>query len=257
VSRLRILCLIPFLAALFALPALSCRRGGYPGAPEGYNFRTAQVVWKLDGTVKGTSQFYLETTGYKDGQLLYKRFASKSDLVVPNRGPKGGTRTHQTWVFDVEGNFYTIIPQLRRAVKIRMDTTQRLALRRMWMWREVLSHVAPRKDLTQDQRHELQRKMMNVKDEDLLKIGAKITNDTFMGHKVKRYDIPLANGRALLWMYGDILLKEDIQIHAQNTSLEKKMVATKFVLNEKLPEEPFTVPKGYQLMDRTKKIEEH
>jgi hypothetical protein len=257
VSRLRILRLLPLLVALLALPGLSCRRGGYPGAPEGHNFRTAQVVWKLGGTVQGTSELYLETKGYKDGRLLYKRYAAKTDLVVPNRAPGGGTRAYKSWVFNVEGNSYSIAPEARQAVKSRLNTNQMLALRRFQTWREVLALLIPRADLTPDQKRELQRKVANMQDEDLLKVGAKITNDTFMGHKVKRYDIPVANGRASLWMYGDIPLKEDIRIRRGNITSEKTMAATKFILNERLPEEPFTVPKGYKIIDRTKKIEEH
>ena len=249
--------LILVLAVLLSLPALSCKRGGYPGAPEGYDFRTVQVAWKLTGAFHGTSELYIETAGYKDGQLLYKRFAAKNDINLPIRGQQEGTRAHKSWIFNIDGDSYAVIPEIRQVIKNRLNLNQMISLRRTQMWREVIAYVIPRTDLTQNQRDDLKQHIVKITDEDLVKVGAKIENDTFMGHKVKRYEISLAGGKASLWMYGDLPLKEEIRIKRGEMHFEKEMVATKFVLNENLPKDPFTVPKGYKLIDRTKKIEAH
>lgn len=242
-----------FVLLLLITPVLSCDRGNWPGAPEGYNYRTAHIVWKLDGNYHGTHEEYFETAGYKDGKLLYKRYVTinRYDQDTPGRGRP--PRKVDSWVINENDVQYNVINPSRRTYKSNLKLDQYRRLLKGFMWREILLGVIPRPDLTQAQRDKLKKRMFDLRDEDLANIGAKITTDTFLGHKVKRYEIPTNQGRAILLLYGDILLKEDVTYGGTSQPFRKLMVATTFELNKKLPDAPFTPPKDFKLIDTTKK----
>ncbi len=80
--------------------------------------------------------------------------------------------------------------------------------------------------------------------------------DEFLGLKVAYFNIPVAIGRAELWMYGDIPLKFNLESNYLGKSVKSHMETTKFVINKKLPEELFKIPEGVRVVDRTKPIPE-
>jgi len=245
-----------FVLLLLIAPALSCDRGNWPGAPEGYNYRTAHIVWKLDGNYHGTHEEYIETAGYKDGKLLYKRYVTINRYEQDAPGPGRPPRKIDSWVINENNVQYNVINSFRKTYKSNLKLDQYRRLLNGFMWREILLGVIPRPDLTQAQRDGLKKRLFDLRDEDLANIGAKITTDTFLGHKVKRYEIPTNQGRAILLLYGDIPLKEDVTYGGTSRPFRKLMVATTFELNKKLPDAPFTPPKDFKLIDATKKIPE-
>ena len=244
----------PFFLVLLIAPVLSCDSGNWPGAPEGYNYRTAHIVWKLDGNYHGTREEYIETAGYKDGKLLYKRYVTinRYDQDAPGRSRL--PRKVDNWTINENGVQYNVINSIRRTYKFNLKLDQYRRLLNGFMWREILFGVILRPDLTQVQRDELKKRIFDHRDEDLANIGAKITTDTFLGHKVKRYEIPTNQGRAILLLYGDIPLKQDLTYRRPGGEVRKLMVATKLELNKKLPDAPFTPPKDFKLIDASKKI---
>lgn len=254
-SRSPVVLSAPFFFVLLLLiaPVLSCDRGNWPGAPEGYNYRTAHIVWKLDGYYHGTHEQYIETAGYKDGKLRYKRFVTIDRFDQDTPGRDRPPRKVDSWAINESHVQYNVRKSIRTTFKSNLKLEQYRRLLKSFMWREILRGVIPRPDLTQAQRDELNKRIFDLRDEDLANIGAKITTDTFLGHKVKRYEIPTNQGRAILLLYGDILLKEDVTYGGTSQPFRKLMVATTFELNKKLPNAPFTPPKDFKLIDTTKK----
>jgi hypothetical protein len=243
------------LTLLGGFLAFSCgKKAPLPNAPEGYNYRTLQIAWKHDGSSRGTQELYLETSGYKDGRLEFSREADKSNLVMDTFGSKRPVVRSEVWAYSIGNDRYVVYPHLSQVVKASVELTPYMYLRRMFLWREILAAIIPREDLTMEQRQALKVKIANLQDEDLEKVGAKITNDKIMGIKVKRYEIPLNGGHGTLWMYGDIPVREELEFKRGDRTITVKMIPTKFVLNEDLPEGVFTHPKGYKLVDRTKRL---
>jgi hypothetical protein len=243
------------LTLLSGFFAVSCeKKAALPDAPEGYNYRTLQVAWTHEGASRGTRELYLETSGYEDGYLTFARAALKTNLETDTFGGSRPVSRLDAWVYNIGGDQYTIYEDLRQVVKNSVEINPVVRMRRVILWREVMSAAIPRKDLTMEQRKAIQDKIMNVQDEDLIKIGVEISKDKMMGQSVKRYEIPLNEGHGTLWMYGDIPLKEELEFKRGGRMVTVKVIATKFVLNEDLPEEPFTSPKGYKLIDRSKPI---
>ncbi len=243
------------LTLLGGFLALSCgKKAPLPDAPEGYNYRTLQIAWKHEGASRGTQELYLETSAYQDGRLKFSRAAEKANLEADVFGGKHPVSRKALWTYSIGNDLYTVFPDVKQVVKISVEIDPLIHMRRVILWREILAAIIPRKDLTMEQRKALQAKAGNVQDEDLTKIGAKISDDEMMGHKVKRYEIPLNEGHGTMWMYGDIPLRQELEFKRGGQTVKVKMVATKFVLNEELPDEPFTPPKGYKLIDRTKPL---
>ena len=243
------------LFALLVLPLLSCDRGTYTGAPEGYNFRTAHVVWKLTGNSRGTTEEFVETSAFKEGRLHYKRYALISRYDLDMVGQRMAPRKVDTWIINDQGVQSNVIKPMRRVFKSKINLDQFMRLSKTLMWREVLWGLIPRKDLTQAQRQMLKANVTDLKDEYLKQIGAKITPDTFLGHKVKRYEIPLEGGRGILLFYGDIPLMRDLRYTRFGKPYQKIMTATKFELNKSIPEAAITPPKEYKIIDSTRKIQ--
>lgn len=244
------------LFALLVLPLLSCDRGNYPGAPEGSNFRTAHIVWKLTGNTRGTMEEFLETSAFKEGRLHYKRRAHFSQYDQDMVGQSPVPRKIDVWVINDQGVQYNVIKPMRQVFKYKINLDQLMGMSRTMMWRELLWGLMPRKDLTQTQRQTVKANIADPKDEYLKQIGAKITSDTFLGHKVKRYEIPLQGGRAILLLYGDIPLMRDLKYTRFGEPFQKIMTATTFELNKSIPEAAITPPKEYKIVDSTRKIRE-
>jgi len=242
------------LLTILLVPLLSCERGNWPAAPEGHNYRTVHIVRKIEGNVRGTSEEFIETSGYSNGRLHYKRFAIKNrverDVGWGGRPP---LRT-DAWIINDRNVMYYISEPNRLTYKRHHNLDQYMKVARIYFWQELAVGIIQRHDLTPAQRNEIKVKFNALKEEDLKKVGAKITPDTFLGHKVKRYEIPTNGGRAILLMYGDIPLKEELTYKRGAGTFVKRMVATKFELNKCLPREAFTPPKGYKIIDRTRPI---
>jgi hypothetical protein len=251
--RSRLASLAAALAAVLIVTALSCKRGKISGAPEGYDFRTAHVAWKLEGSYRGTSEEYRETSGYKDGKLIYKRYAAVHNYEQDESEDRPPRKTEQR-VINVNNEQYNVMRRIKRVYKFRLNLDQYLRIVKAQLWRELLTGVIPREDLSQAQRDAIKARHLDLREEDLKKVGAKITTENMMGVKVKRYDIPTRGGRATLWMYGDLLVKEDLLFDRGGKPYRKLMTPTKFELNKKIPEEVFTPPKDYKLIDTTKRI---
>lgn len=242
------------LFALLVLPLLSCDRGTYTGAPEGYNFHTAHVVWKLTGNTRGTTEEFIETSAFKEGRLHYKRYALINRYEMDMVGQSTVPRKIDAWVINDQNIQYNVVKPMRRVLKFKLNLDQFMRMSRTMMWRELLWGLVPRKDLTQAQRQMLGANVAGFKDEYLKQFGAKITHDTFLGHKVKRYEIPFEGGRGILLLYGDIPLMRDLKYTRFGKPYQKIVTATKFELNKPIPEAAVTPPKGYKVIDSTKPI---
>jgi hypothetical protein len=196
---------------------------------------------------------YIETSGYENGKLIYSRVAirgtTKPEKAVDEKIAKKRAAMLATWSYQVGDDLYRVVHPLKQVAKTKADLAQEMQWYRTGIWQRVLQGLVPREDLSQEQRRELKSKIHTLQDEDLLKVGCKIAEDTFMGHKVKRYELQLIGGQAVLWMYGDIPLKEETDYVRGGFTFKRHMVATKVLLNKKLPLEPFTPPKGYQVLD--------
>jgi hypothetical protein len=243
------------LTLLAGFLALSCgKKAAYPDAPEGQNYRTLQIAWKHEGASRGTQELYLETTGYEDGHLKFARMAQKTNLEVDTFRSQNPVKRIDIWTYNIGNTRYTILSGLHEIRKNRLKIDLDMRWWRLPLWHEILSAALTRKDLTMEQRKSVQGKIMDIQDEDLIKLGAKISKDKMMGKSVKRYEIPLNEGHGKLWMYGNIPLRKELEYKRGDRTVTVKMVATKFVLNKDLPEEPFTSPKGYKLVGSTKQI---
>ena len=253
-SRSRTALLALSLSTLLLAPLLSCDRGNWPGAPEGYNYRTAHIAWRLEGNVRGTSERYVETSGFKDGKLVVKRFAQigrfESDSIYRGKPP---TKV-DSWLINDQGTQFLVMKDIKLTVKRKMNLDVFIRMNSYFLWREVLWGLIPRKELPRDLRVALQKVIGKPDDATLKKVGAKITTDTFLGHKVTRYEMPLDGGRALLLMYGEIPLKTDIKYKRSNVPIHNIMTATKFELNKRLSDSPFTPPKNFKIRDSRRPI---
>ncbi len=242
------------LSTLLLAPLLSCDRGNWPGAPEGYNYRTAHVAWQLEGNARGTMEWYIETSGFNDGKLLYKRFAQISRIETDPLHRDKPPATVDLWLINDEGTQYMIMESLGRTIKRKARLDQLMMGSISFLWKDLRLGLVPRKDLPKALRVALQARSARPEDATMKLLGAKITTDTFLGHKVTRYEMPLDGGRALLLVYGDIPLKMDLKYKRSNMPIRKIMTATKFELNKRLPDAPFTPPKNFKLQDSTKPI---
>ncbi|MFQ5457155.1 MAG: hypothetical protein ACE5FC_01685, partial [Myxococcota bacterium] len=202
IPALRALC---FGALLLALGA--CEKAGYPDAPPGYDYRTVHVRWEMKGDPSGTRELYAETSGYKDGELLYKRVAGSRNIERGIPGKPGETAKEHIRYFNIEGKNYNVIEEMRAVGVTMVEMAPLMRIHRANAWLAIIRLLIPREDLTQEQRLELQRKIFNLSDDDLRKLGAKIDEEELMGVTTKHFDIPIAKGKAELWMYGDLPLK--------------------------------------------------
>lgn len=242
--------------ALLMLAAGACEKKSYPGAPEGYNYRTLQVTWKREGTTTGTQELYVETSGYENGALVFKRMAVRADIEKLHPAKPGERIRDKVWFFNVEGRHHTIVEPLNMVGISLVEIPPLMRMQRAAVWREIMGYVIRRKDLTQEKRGELQKKVYTISDDELRALGAEVKEAEFMGRKVKYFNIPVAAGRAELWMYGDIPLKFDLESKWLGKSVRTYLEATKLIINKRLPEELFKIPEGVRVVDRTKPIPE-
>jgi hypothetical protein len=150
-----------------------------------YNYRTAHIVWKLEGDTRGTSEEFIETAGFKDGKLLYKRFAAmnKYDQTIWAQRPP---RKVDGWIICDQGFLYNIRKPLKVTYKRKWNLDHQMRVKKNLLWREMLSGIIQRPDLSQAEREAIKKRSFNLNDEELGKLGAKVTTDEFLGHKVKR-----------------------------------------------------------------------
>ncbi len=236
--------------AVIALTVGACEKKSYPGAPEGYNYQTLQVTWKWEGATTGTQEIYVETSGYENGGLVFERYA----MVTKTRSPIGSnpdkTDSQEQWYFIKDGKLHNILESVNLVGVTPSEIYPYVRAHRVTAWQEIIGHLSLRKDLTLDQRRALPDKPLTISDDDLLPLGAKISEVEFMGQKVKYYDIPLNDGKAELWLYGDIPLKLTIDSKWGDKPVKKSLEATKVVVNRRLPKKPFTIPSGMKVFHK-------
>lgn len=250
-STLKILFVAVVLLALSA-----CEKKGYPDAPEGYNYRTLQVAWTLEGTTAGTQELFIETSGYENGALVFKRVAMRADVEKLHQAKPGETIKNKVWFFNLEGRHHTIVDPLNMAVISLVEIPPLMRMQRSAVWRKIMEYLIRREDLTQEQREELQKKVYSISDDELRAYGAEVKEAEFLGRKVKYFNVPIADGKAELWMYGDIPVKFNLESKWLGKSVRTYMEATTFIVNKKLPEEPFKIPEKMRVVDQTKPIPE-
>ncbi|MDP3940283.1 MAG: hypothetical protein Q8R92_19380 [Deltaproteobacteria bacterium] len=241
--------LIPFL---LAVTLVACNGETYSGAPEGYNFKTLEVTWTYDGNITGTRQIFLETKTFENGALVYKRMAGVRDMVRKIPGDPGRTSDDQGSYFNVEGVQTSMAPSLKSAIVARVEMAPLIIAQRFEFWLPTMRFLIRRDDLSKEKKTELQKRLVTITDEELTEIGATITEEDLMGHKTKHYVIPIADGTSEIWTYGDIGVKNILVSNWRGTEVKDTIEPTVFKVNEKLPEQPFTIPKDFKVIDRTK-----
>lgn len=241
---------------LFILPLLSCKPQGYPDAPPGYDYRTLHVKWKFEGDKKGTRDLYLETSGYENGKLLFKRMADVRNLATEQQAKPGEFTADEGVYFNIEGTHYAVIKELETVGISKLEIGPVIRAQRLDFWLPIYRSLIRREDLTAEQRKQIQSRLFSITDEELIELGATIDEQDFMGHKVKRYVVPIADGTAEIWMYGDIPVKYKLESKWRGMDVKNTIEATEFEINKNLPEKVFTYPKSYKVIDRTKPIQE-
>lgn len=241
------------LTPLLALTLVACKREVYPGAPQGYNFKTLALKWKFSGDTSGTREIYIETKGYEDGHLLYKRMATLEDTSTKSEIVPGRFTQVQNWYFNVEGVHTVILADTKTAMVTEFPLDRLMNLNELNFWLPLRRRLIARRDLTQEQRNEIKRSL-KLTDAQLEKFGATIKDDELMGHKVKHFVLPVADGTGEVWMYGDIRVKSVFRQTKGGKKVENIVEPTMFEVNDRLPGKPFEVPKDYKVEDRTKPV---
>ncbi len=238
---------LPWLVVtILSLTLVACEREIYPGAPPGYDFRTIQVKWMLDGNTRGIEDLYLETSGYENGQLIYTRMAKIQDTVTTSPADPAKGSHNLVGYLNEDGVTRILTFETKTMEERRDDTTELVRRVNGGTWLDVLSYLLQRDDLTPEQQEKFRKGLSAISDDELRGVGAEITEEKFLDLPVKHYVVPIAEGKAEVWMYGDIALKSLIEARWPGMEARYSREATGVILNKKLPDAPFEVPEGFE-----------